>query len=84
MTYSANTVIPTIKKFIHDPDETIWSVGDLCKHVTEAQHLIASLRPDATATMVSHTVSMSPKQTLPVNGVRLLDVPMNTDGAPIR
>lgn len=42
------------------------------------------MRPDATSTTITHALDLSAKQSIPSDGVRVLDVISNTDGSPIR
>lgn len=80
MAYSATTIATTMGKQLHDTAGDIWTTAIISEHVDEAQKLIASLRPDASATTATTALTTTSMQTLPDDGVRFLDIPMNTDG----
>jgi hypothetical protein len=84
MTITATSIIETIGQQLHDTGESIWTAAIICKYASEAQKLIALMRPDATAKADTFALAVAVKQTLPSDGARLLDLPMNTGGAPIR
>ena len=84
MAYSAASIISDIGIKLFDTGNDIWTKAFIASAVSEAQHLIVSLRPDANATNASPTADLTSKQTLPTGGLRLLDVVANQFGAPIQ
>lgn len=69
---------------LNDTGGAIWTESILVDFVNEALLLIGLLRPDAFATTVSHNLaSNTPMQSIPSTGTRLLDIIMNTNGAPV-
>lgn len=84
MAYSATTINSELGKQLFDTDESIWTAAIKSSFVNEAQHLIVSLRPDASVTTTTLTLDTTSKQSIPSGGVMLLDVPANTSGVPVQ
>ena len=84
MSYTATTIANEIEALLNDSGNDIWTAAQICSFVSEAQHLIVSLRPDANAVTEALTLATTSKQSIPAGGVKLLDVIANTSGAPIQ
>lgn len=90
MAIKAQGVVDDVRKTLNDKQTTKrWSDSDLVVYLNEGMRTIALLRPDATAKTSAVALAAGTKQTLPNDGLRLLDVTRNmgadgnTPGAPI-
>lgn len=81
MTTTAQSVIQRVVVTLQDPNATRWSTAELVRYLNDGQRDIALIRPDATATPATMTLSAGARQTLPATGAKLLDVIRNTTGA---
>lgn len=82
----ASDIISRARIVINDADAVRWTDAELLKWISDGQRLIALVRPDSTSTNESLTLANGTKQTLPANGLRLLDVIRNltANGGPDR
>ncbi len=84
MAITGAELLSDLGELLLDPDGDIWDSDFKVARINEGLNLIASLRPDTTAVTEALVLAQTAKQDLPTGGTRLLDVPMNTDGLPVR
>ena len=85
MTISGADLLDNIGSLLYDDSNEVWDDTLKVSLVNEALKVIVLARPDASVITETFTVvADTPKQTIPATGIRLLDVLMNTNGAPIR
>jgi hypothetical protein len=79
----AVTLIQNLASEFKDTDYVLVTTDDWTSYLNDAQKQIALVRPDASYSIESITLSPGTLQTLPANGLRLLDITRNmgTDGA---
>jgi hypothetical protein len=84
-------IIEQVARDLLDPDHERWTLEDLVGYLNAAQREIAILRPDASVSVRALPLTVSQtRQTLPEDGVRLLEIVRNmgvdgaTPGAPVR
>lgn len=90
-TISGIELITQVQKDLNDPDAQRWSLEDLRNYLNAGQREIAILRPDeSVAVRAIALLERSTRQTLPPDGVRLIDIVRNlgvdgaTGGLPVR
>ena len=77
-------LLTTIRALLLDPDDGVWSDVLKVAFINEAINTIVSLRPDATATTATVTLtSGTPKQAIPATGLKFLDLIRNDSGKAI-
>jgi len=62
---------------LNDADGVRWLDAEFFKWINDAQRVIALVRPDSVVSNTALTLIAGSKQTLPVDGLRLLDVVRN-------
>lgn len=70
-------VIDKAEEILQDTSNVRWSQQTLLNYLNDGQREIVLFRPDASTTNESFTLAESAKQTLPVSGLRLLDIYKN-------
>ena len=82
MTVSVNSVIDRVQTILQDTTGVRWPVEDeLVLWVNDAQREIALLKPDASAKNTTITLVAGTKQSIPLEGNRLLRVIRNMSGS---
>lgn len=77
----ASATISTAHALLADPEGTRWPATELVLYLNEGQREIVRMRPDANALVVQQTLVAGYRQTLPTNGVALMDVLCNSSGS---
>ena len=80
----ASDIITPVRVVLNDVGGVHWSDPELLGWINDAQLLVAVLRPDSVAHTAVVTVAAGSKQTIPEDGIRLLDVIRNVGGRAIR
>lgn len=80
MTISASSVIRRAVDTIQDNTSIRWPVSELVRYLNDGQREVVLYRPDAMVTNAAITLVAGPKQSLPTNGSKLIDIIRNTTG----
>ncbi len=84
MTTTAQSLVQRIVDISQDKTSIRWPVNEIIRAINDAQREVILYRPDAMVTNATMPLVVGPKQTLPSNGTKLIDIPRNTNGASIR
>ena len=84
MALSAQSIVQRVVGTLQDTTSVRWPVAELVRYLNDGQREVILYRPDATIKNVSHTCVSGPKQTLPADGAKLIDIVRNTSGGAIR
>lgn len=79
-TTKAVDLINRVSITLQDPTFVRWTQGELLNYLNDAQRQIVLFRPDAKAVNAPFTCTNTAKQTLPAEGLRLINVLRNTGG----
>lgn len=79
----ASAIISRARTVLTDSDGSRWTDSELLGWVNDGQRAIALVRPDASVADTAVSLVAGTKQSIPANGLRLLDVMrnMNADGS---
>lgn len=79
----ASDIISRARIVLNDADAVRWLDTELLSWINDGQRVIALVRPDASVSNTTVTLAAGTKQTIPSDGMRLLDVVRNigADGA---
>jgi hypothetical protein len=80
MTTTAQSIVLRAQVVLQDETGTRWSANELVRHLNDGQREIARLRPDSTATTLTHTLTTGFKQDLPSTSQALIDIHSNVSG----
>jgi len=80
----AKDVIRRVVDVLVDVSSVAWQIDELVRWLNDGQREIVIQRPDATATTVAVALVPGFRQQLPATAVKLLDIPCNTAGGPVR
>lgn len=84
MTVAAKDIIWAAQDQLKDLAGDRWPARDLVSHLNDGQRDIVVLRPDAVAKTVAHALVAGPRQVVPADCSRLIDIPRNTGGRALR
>ncbi len=73
----ASDIINRARIVLNDADAVRWLDAELINWINDGQRVIALVRPDASVSNTTLTLSAGSKQSLPSDGLRLLDVVRN-------
>lgn len=73
----ASEIIDRARIILNDSDGVRWLDSEFFKWINDAQRVIALVRPDSVVANSTLTLVAGTKQTLPADGLRLLDVVRN-------
>ena len=73
----AQDIIDEVSKQLNDVAQVTWTEPSLLEYINSAQEAIASIRPDASSSIVTMKMVTGTKQTIPTNSLRLLEVIRN-------
>lgn len=73
----ASDIIDRARIVLNDADGVRWLDAEFLKWINDGQRVIALVRPDSCVSNETKTLVAGTKQTLPANGLRLLDVIRN-------
>lgn len=73
----ASDITSRARLLLNDIDATRWLDAELFKWISDAQKLVAMMRPDASVATFVMTLIAGTRQTIPATGFRLLDVVRN-------
>lgn len=80
----ASDIISRVRIVLNDLTGTHWADPELLSWINDGQLLVAVIRPDSVARTTAVTLVAGTKQTIPADGIRLLDVVRNVGGRAIR
>jgi len=84
MTISAQSIIHRVVGTLQDPTSVRWPISELARWFNDAQRIVVLNRPDAKPTNASVTLVNGTKQTIPADGIKLIEVVRNTNGNAMR
>lgn len=79
-TTKAVDLINRVSITLQDPTFVRWTQSELLNYLNDAQRQVVLFRPDAKAVNASFSCAATAKQTLPAEGLRLINVLRNTGG----
>ena len=82
-TTKAVDLINRVSDTLQDPTFVRWTQGELLNYLNDAQRQVVLFRPDAKAVNAAFTCTSAAKQSLPADGLRLINVLRNTGGRAI-
>lgn len=82
-TTKAVDLINRVSVTLQDPTFVRWTQAELLNYLNDAQRQVVLFRPDAKAVNAAFTCVNAAKQTLPADGLRLINVLRNTAGRAI-
>ena len=80
VTTGAN-ILARVENILQDTSNVRWTEAELLNYVNDGQREIANLAPSATATHANLALVVGTKQTLPDDGLKLIDVVRNMSAA---
>lgn len=80
MAQTAKNIVDRASMVIQDLTNVRWPLAELIDWLNDSRRELAVVRPDIYSTMESKTLDAGAKQSLPSGGLRLMDIPRNTDG----
>jgi hypothetical protein len=75
----AQTIIDECELVLQDQGNIRWSMDELLTYISEAQRVIIKAKPNAYALTQEINLVVGTRQTLPADGVQLLDIIRNSD-----
>ena len=81
MSISAQSIIRRVVETIQDNTSVRWPVSELVRYLNDGQREVVLYRPDAMVTNASMALVGGSRQSLPANGIKLLDTTRNTSGS---
>lgn len=78
MALSAQSIIRRVVDTLQDTTSVRWPIPELVRYLNDGQREVILYRPDASIKNVSKTCVAGPKQALPVDGAKLIDVIRNS------
>lgn len=82
-TTKAVDLINRVSVTLQDPTFVRWTQAELLNYLNDAQRQVVLFRPDAKAVNAAFTCTNAAKQTLPADGLRLINILRNTGGRAI-
>jgi len=79
-TLQAQHILSRVRNILQDNTSVRWTDGELFDYLSDGQREIANLRPDATATHSNILLATGTEQTIPDDGLRLIQVIRNMSG----
>ena len=80
MSITAQSIIRRCVDALQDPTSIRWPVAELVRYLNDGQREVVLHRPDATRKLASVPLAGGSRQTIPNDGLKLIDVPNNTSG----
>ena len=76
----ASEIVDRARIVLNDADGIRWLDAEILKWINDGQRVIALVRPDASVSNSTLSLTTGTKQSIPNDGLRLLDVIRNTNG----
>lgn len=83
MALTAKNIMDRAAMIIQDLTNVRWPASELLNWLNDARRELAVVRPDIYSTIETLPLAAGAKQSLPSGGLRLMDVPRNTNGAAV-
>ena len=80
MSFPASTILTSVSTTLLDTANYTWSQAELLEYLTEGLQATAALKPNSYITEVAFAPVAGTNQTLPADGVALIDIQRNTGG----
>lgn len=80
MTTTVADLLVRVRNILQDQDGVRWVDDELVRWVNDAQREIVLLKPDSYSTRATHSCAAGTLQTLPADGLQVLDVVRNMSG----
>lgn len=80
MTTAASSVLHACVDTLNDVESVQWETPELVRYLNDGQREIATHRPDATSKTAVLALVAGAEQTLPSDGIKLIDLPSNASG----
>lgn len=80
----ASDIISRVRIVLNDLAGTHWADSELLSWINDGQLLVAVIRPDSVARTAAVELVAGSKQSIPADGIRLLDAVRNVGGRAIR
>jgi hypothetical protein len=84
MAIAAQTIVDAVELILQDPSNIRWSADELLSYLNEAQRTVVLFKPDANSIYTTHLLAFGDRQTIPSDGIRLLDVLRNVSADPTK
>ena len=78
MAVTAQSIIRRVVETLQDNTSVRWPVSELVRYLNDGQREVGTYRPDALITNATHNLVAGSKQSLPVSGMKLLDIVRNS------
>jgi hypothetical protein len=78
MSLSAQSIIRRVVDTLQDTTSVRWPIPELVRYLNDGQREVILYRPDATIKNASLTCIAGPKQSLPADGAKLIDIIRNS------
>ena len=79
-TLQAQHILSRVRNILQDNTGVRWTDGEMFDYLSDAQREIANFRPDATTTHCNVLLATGTEQTIPADGLRLINVSRNMSG----
>jgi hypothetical protein len=77
MSVTAQSIIRRVVETLNDTTSVRWPVAELVRYLNDGQREVGTYRPDALVSGATHSLAAGSRQTLPANGIKLLDIVRN-------
>lgn len=78
MSLSAQSIIRRVVDTLQDTTSVRWPIPELVRYLNDGQREVILYRPDATIKNATLTCAAGPKQSLPADGAKLIDIIRNS------
>lgn len=78
MALTAKSIIRRVVDILQDTTSVRWPVEELVRYLNDGQREVVLYRPDATIKSTTYTCAAGPKQSIPADGAKLIDVIRNS------
>jgi len=83
MALSAQNIIDRAATILMDQTHVRWALLEKLDWLNDGRREVAMVRPDIYAKAIAHPLTAGSRQTLPADGLRLLDIPRNSSGTAV-
>lgn len=84
MPITAKSIIKRVIVTLQDKTNVRWTVDELVRYFNDGQRAVVTMRPDANSKFAATPLVAGARQTIPDDGLKLIDIPRNTGGKAIR
>ena len=83
MALTAQNIIDRAAIILQDMTSVRWPISEMLNWFNDGRRELAVVRPDIYSSVATKPLDVGAKQSLPADGLRLMDVPRNTNGTAI-